>query len=364
MLDQFKRTISIHNANPLVVAEFWKDVLDNHMEQVLGCSIDTFVNNNTEAVEGARECVKYLVKLHKDCGIATTSAGSVSVLAGSLTIGGIALAPVTACGSLGCTLAGVALGVAGGLASTGTALTKRVRQKSKMKKINEMTQKAVTNIGILQELFTSCADAFAQAHEYLNTDKGRSHSQSVARVWTNINGLSHNILTRNVHVRELSQKTTNRPSALKDALQISTAGALPVTLGICKESSCLAKCCTYDTAVAIQRTVRIIEYIKSASYAQIGTRGAYALELSADGLAIGGRTLIRMGSKAAQVFTVAFGALEIGLGIMDVVTGANAIRNPTEALKGLHEFAFQLDDSTKELQELYDKLTGTQSTKF
>ena len=364
MLERFKRTISVHNANPLTVAEFWIDVLDNHIEEVLGCSMDTFVNNNTEAVEGLGECVKYLVKVYKDCGIATTSAGSVSVLAGGLTIGGLALAPFTAGGSLGCTLAGVSLGAVAGVTSAGTGLTKRGIEYTKLKKINQMTQKAVTNIHTLQELFTTCVDAFKEAHEYLNTDKGRNYSQSVARVCENINVVSHNALTRNIHSHAHSPQITKRSFRIKDALQISTAGALPVALRIWKESSSLAKSATYDTAIAVQRTARIIKFFNSGSFAQVGIGGGHAVGLSADGFAIGGRTLIRMGSEAAQVFTVAFGALEIGLGIMDIVTGANDIRNPTEALRGLHEFASQLEDSTKELHDLYEKLTDTPNTKL
>ena len=63
------------------------------------------------------------------------------------------------------------------------------------------------------------------------------------------------------------------------------------------------------------------------------------------------------GFTGAKVLSVGFGALGIGLGIRDIVSSVKTIQNRTETGKQMRNFANAMDKSTKELLDIYNKLT-------
>ena len=374
----------MHNAAPLAVAIFWKDVLDNHLEDIIGCNIASFVNDTTEAVEGVQECVRYLAKVCKDCGIAAITAGSASVVSGGLVVGGLILAPITGGVSIALTMSGLGLGAAAGVTSAGTAVAKYGLKKTQMTKIKDKTEKVINNMGTLQDLLVTCMDAFFKADEYINTDKGRQLADLVAEADQQQSDTSSNNTGKtSVHKIPILERCSGQPhggshqlqhrqpksfvnthkygsSDINAALRISKTAACVGAMGVTKSGGQAIKYATYDASQVIKRTARAIRFIKSVSRTQVAVRSTYALETSAEGLSIGSRTVIRAGSTGAKAFTGVLAGLNIGLGILDIVFGSRDIRNPTEALKGLHEFASRLEVSSKELKDIYENLNGTQ----
>ena len=319
------------------IAEYWKDVVDNHVEEVLGCSVEGFVKESAIAVDKVRECAANLAKVCKDCGIATTVGGSAGVVAGGMGITGLILAPFTAGLSLGLTLGAAGLGIAAGATSAGAGVANVSIKKAKLKELQADTNTVVNTLEIFEGLLKTCVDAFTNVEKFLETDEGKEYRMAIADACNSI--------------QKTSPIHTNAESKVKDALSI-TAGTGSLTKGL-----------AYGSARAIQRTVGVAKFIKSGAYAQAGMKTVYALETSADGLAIGGRSLIMAGSTGAKALTAGFGVLSIGMGVFDIVRGAIAIGKPNEAVEKLQDFASNLENSTKELQHIYDKLTGISENK-
>ena len=206
---------------------------------------------------------------------------------------------------------------------------------------------------------------FILAYEYLNTDEGRKLAESVAEACQDNTDASQNntgnTSTRNIHLSQPSATNHHCGSPeVKAAVGISKTKACLDGLRVTTSGAIVAKYTIFDGARVIKHTGRLIKFIKTAVNAEIGARSVFALETSADSLKIGGRTLIRAGSTGAKAFTGVCAGLNIGLGILDIVVGSMDIRNPTKKLKGIHEFASQLDGSAKELQDIHEALTATQ----
>ena len=172
-LENFKRKAPSDGKNPVETAAYWKDVLDNHIDEVLGSICTSFKSKSDEVVSTLHTCASRLDKLSQDCGIATTVGGSVGVVGGAMAIGGIAAAPFTTGLSLGLTLGGAGLGVAGGVTSTTASLVHHGLEKSDIKRAKEATTEVVTIAKVFGEFLTICVHAFTQARDYLKTEEGK-----------------------------------------------------------------------------------------------------------------------------------------------------------------------------------------------
>ena len=319
----------------MVIAEFWSDVLDNHVEEVLGRSVESFVSESEVAVEKARECAKYLAGVGKDCGIATTVGGGAGAVAGGLGIAGILLAPVTAGVSLGLTFGGIGLGIAAGVNNTGAGLAEARIKKTKREELQAATDDVVHTIGIFEDLLETCADAFVKAEQYIDTDEGRQYTKAVAEACN--------------HMQKTPKKPINKESKIVLAISLAS-GAYSVAKGV-----------TYNSARAIERTVRVAKLLKSGVSAHAGM--VYDLGESAKGIAVAGRSLVRAGSTGARAFSVGLGVVGMGISIYELYKGAQAIRKPDEVAAKLQDFASWLDNSTKQLHDLYNKLTENDENK-
>ena len=106
------------------------------------------------------------------------------------------------------------------------------------------------------------------------------------------------------------------------------------------------------------RTIGVIEFIVAGSYAKAGLQSFFTCQRAAGGIAIGGRTVIMVGSTGTKLLSAGFGGLGIGIGIWDIVSGAKAIQNGSETAKQMRKFADDMDKTTKELLDIYNKLTS------
>ena len=313
----------------MVIAGFWSDVLENHVEEVLGCSIDSFAGDSVVAAKKVRESAKYLAGVGKDCGIATTVGGGAGALAGGLGIAGIILAPVTAGVSLGLTFGGIGLGIAAGVNNTGAGLAEVFIKKTKKKELLAATDKIIYTIGIFEELLVTCAHAFVKAEKYIDTPEGREYTKLVTEAYN--------------RMKMSSKESTNKGS--QTALAISMASS---TYSVAKAQVC-------KSASHIQRTIKAAKLLKSGVSAHAGM--VYDLGESAKGIAVGGRSLVRAGSTGARAFSVGLGVVGMGISIYELYKGVQAIRKPDEVAAKLQDFANWLDASTKELCDFYGKLT-------
>ena len=320
-LGKFKREAPGDGENPVVIAAYWKNVLDNHIDAVLDRSVSSFKSKSNDAVSTVRTCASHLDEVAKDCGIATTVGGSAGVVGGALVIGGIIAAPFTGGLSLGLTLGGAGLGVAGGVTNITASLVNHGWEKSDTERAKDATTAVVNIIEVFEELLTICVHAFTQAREYLKTEEGRKFAALLEEAARN-----------NGYIDPKSSKA------------------------IALDAANLAKGLLNGGIVAY-RTIGVIEFIMTGTYAKAGVQSALAIQKAAGGVAIGGRTIIMVGSTGAKVLSAGFGVLGIGLGIWDIVSGAMAIHNGSETGQQMRKFADDMDTTTKELLDIYNNLS-------
>ena len=306
---------------------FWSDVLHHHVDEVLGCSIESFARESVVAVEKLRDGAKYLAGVGKDCGIATTVGGGAAAVAGGLGIAGIILAPVTAGVSLGLTFGGIGLGIAAGVNNTGTGLTEVFIKRTKKKKLIAATDKIIHSSQLFEELLATHTHALAKRDEYIGKAEGGEDAKPVIK--------DHN------HIQLTSKTSDNTES--KIGLTISLASS---AYSVSKGQMC-------KSVDGIKRTVTAAKILKSG--VRPHTRMVYDLGESAKGIAVGGRSLVRAGSTGAKAFSVGLGVVGMGINIYELYKGVQAIRKPDEAAAKLQDFANWLDEYTKRLCDAYNE---------
>ena len=320
-LSLFKEQVP-RDENPVVIAAYWKTVLDGYIEQVIDISVNSFKSKSKDAVKTVRECASHLDKVAKDVGISKTVGGSAAVLGSTMAIGGLIVAPFTAGLSLGLTLGGAGLGIAGGLTTVTGALINQGWEKSDTERARESTTSIIRIIQDFEEFLTICVDAFTRAQEYLETDEGKKFTALLDEAVRN----KGHITSKSQHLEKLT---------------VSASLAYTVMKG----------------GITTYKSVGVVQFIMSGTYARAGVQTALAMQEGAGGLFIAGRYIVMVGSTGAKVLSAGFGVLGVGLGIWDIVSGAKAITSGSDTAKEMKEFADNLDTTTKELLSIYSKLT-------
>jgi len=160
--------------NPLNKAQFWKYLVDNYLDAIIGYTIDGYGDKARKAFKIIDECSKKLDDVAKDTGIAGTVGGSASIAGGGMAIAGLLLAPFTAGASLGLTVAGAATGVAGGVTSLTGSLVNQGWEKSEGKKVSKTTGTLFRATFSLQGFLKEYISSLKEAAEFLKTPEGKA----------------------------------------------------------------------------------------------------------------------------------------------------------------------------------------------
>ena len=154
------------DANPLIHAAYWKEVLDKHIGRAIGQSVSSFQQNSKDAVKMARTCADHLDHVAEHCARAR--------VAGALMLaGGIASAFFTA----GATLPLVAAGAGATLALSAAVvqgLNDRGWMVSDTNRARDATSEIVDTIKHFEVVLTHSVYAFTGAKNYLQTVEGQN----------------------------------------------------------------------------------------------------------------------------------------------------------------------------------------------
>ena len=262
-LRRFKREAPGHNEKPVVIAAYWKNVLDNHIDEVLGMSVRSYKSKSNKAVRTIRKCASHLDEVVKECGVASVVGGSAGVIGDAMAIGGVLAAPFTDGISLGLTFGGASLGVTGGVTSLTASLMKHDWQESDTERAKEATTAVVKSTQTFGEFMTICIHHFTQAREYLETENGKKFADLF------------NEAARNKRYTDIAH----------DAVKLSKK--------------------IYDGIELEKRIIAVIRFIRSGTYARAGLQTALAIQESAPGVLIGGRYIIMVGSTAPRYYLLA-----------------------------------------------------------
>ena len=121
--------------NPLNKAQFWKKLVDNYLDVIIGYNIKDYETKVHRAFEIMDACADKLEQVSSDTGIAETVGASASTAGGGMALAGLLLAPFSGGLSLGLTVAGAATSVAGVVTSLTSSLVSQHWDKSEAKKV-------------------------------------------------------------------------------------------------------------------------------------------------------------------------------------------------------------------------------------
>ena len=298
----------LQNMNPLTKAVFLKSNL-MHIECVLGCTVDEYKNIAQRCVEVTSTCAEKLEKVTKDVGIAKTTGGAVSIIAGGASIIGLALVPFTAGASLALTVGGATFAVAGGMTSTLATITAFGFTKSEAKKIKHLVEKGIRVTYLLHSMLVGVVDNMEKANTFSKTNKGK----------------------RFIEFLKVSQMTLSLAS-----------NAIPI----------------YSTGIKVHVAATAVKQIRAVtSLGQVdGILKGAAEVAAADGFKVSGRVLIPAGSTAARAYSGSFAALGIIFGIIDIVDGAIKINSGSPLAKDWKKTAKEISELSNQLISSYDEL--------
>jgi len=274
-------------------------------QNIHGFSLSEYIGNRGTFTKICRDHADQIETSVFNTGIAKTTGGSVGIVSGAAAIGGVLLAPFTAGLSLGFTIGGIA----GGVASAVTTITSEVVKNRNLNYYKEEIEKALETFKEQEEktghLFQSIQDNLNELRVLM---KDPSVVQYISQIGMGATKIGYNIVYQGVAV----------------ARAVNAAK--------------LAK----NLATFIQ-----------ADFAAIA---GVAQGIAAPGLRVFGKTFVAAGGTAAKVFGGAMGVLGIGMGIWEVVEGAQDI-NGSEVAESYRKFADDYDEQTLEMKKAIDQLT-------
>ena len=305
--------------NPLNKAQFWKNLADNYLDVIIGYSIDDYEDKLGKAFEIIDECSRKLDVVTKDTGIARTVGGSASIIGGGLAVAGLALAPVTVGASLSLTFAGGAMGVAGGVTSTGSFLASVLCDKSEEKKIKKAT-----------------APLFHATFSL------------------------HGFLTEYINILKLADEFLKKPEGKAVAKDAYTA--VEVTMGVGKVASE-----AYKFGDVVYRGVKhakqarqinaVVNFLQADYYAVAEeARIGLATQAAAPGFKIAGKTLVTAGTTTAKALSGSLAGVGILFGIWDVAAGAKKIKNGSQLAQEFRKSSESLKEESAKLIAMYKEL--------
>ena len=305
--------------NPLNKAHFWKNLADNYLDVIIGYSIDDYEDNLRKAFKIIDVCSRKLDVVTKDTGIARTVGGSASIIGGGLAVAGLALAPVTVGASLGLTFAGGAMGVAGGLTSTGSFLANLHWDKSEAKKIKKATTPLFNATFSLHGFLTEYISILKDADGFLKEPEGEAVAKDAYTT---------------IEVTKGIGKVASEAYKIGDIVYTGVKHA--------------------KQARQINGVVNFLQadYYAVAEEARIGL----ATQAASPGLKIAGKTVVTAGTTTAKALSGSLAGVGIFFGIWDVAAGAMNIKNGSELAQEFRKSSESLKEESAKLIALYKEL--------
>lgn len=305
--------------NPLNKAQFWKNLAGNYLDVIIGYSIDDYEGKLRKAFKIIDECSRKLDVVTKDTGIARTVGGSASIIGGGLAVAGLALAPVTVGASLGLTFAGGAMGVAGGVTSTGSFLASLHWDKSEAKKIKKVTGPLIHATFSLHGFLTEYINILKKADEFLKKPEGAAVAKDAYTA---------------VQVAQGVVKVASEAGKIGGVLYVGVKHA--------------------KQAKQVKAIVNFLQadYYAVAEEARIGL----ATQAAAPGLKIAGKTIVAAGTTTAKALSGSLAGVGIFFGIWDVAAGAKKIKNGSQVAQEFRKSSESLKEESAKLIALYKEL--------
>ena len=306
--------------NPLVNATFWKDILDHHVEEVLGCSLQLFMVKSKVAVMRSRKCASHLDVVTKmSSNLGKFSSG---VLAGTLALAGLALMPVTYGASIALTAASMGFGLthAGSKTDITQLLLKCGWTKADTMRARNCSNAVIKITKTFEEFLTICIHAFTQAREYLATEEGKMITALMMKI-TSFKG--------DIHTKALEAIAVDDVNLVKDLL---------------------------GGDVRVNRTLAAVDFIMTGDFVDAGVQSAPANLTVTGATRVKDRFVNNIDHKG--VLPVSSDHLELGLEIWDVVSGVESVPKGYEGGKEIRKFAGGVKTSTDKLLDIYHQLTN------
>ena len=284
--------------NPLLIAMYWKDILDKHIDDVIGCSVKSFNKQSSAAVKIVRKCSSHSDDVSKKTAIAQVTGGAAGAVGGVLFVTGLALIPFTFGGSVALSVAGGALGVANAGAQVAANALKKSSHESDIKFVNDATTNVIDFIEVFDKFLETCSHAFDKVKQYMETEEGREFVSLIQRISSNSD-----------HVD---------PRSVEQFLNFN---------------------------VATKSMLQIVRFIREGNYAGFHTRS------------IGRKPRLTTSSTGSGDLSVALRSSLPTLGLLNIASGARTIQSGSEMSKKMEKFASDLETATKELLTIYTELT-------
>ena len=336
------------NNNPLEKAAFFSKIYSDYFWTASGFfSIDEFEQSALISLRTMKECAEQLDKVASDTGIATTVGGAAGITGGILGLAGLIAAPFTFGLSLGLTIGGAAVGVAGGAATLTGSLVNQSWEHSENKEFQEEVASLRMGVLRLQGFMHLYNNMMVELKEFLETEQGQLQALDLLQ-------LSEN-------ATEAAWNTYKLKYALVDAKHVfdQTRGAVK---GI-KDLAIGAKA-TRDAIKDAKFAKDMLTFLDFVpEYVANGLAlGAAAPEISLPAVKIFGKTLYQgkilatAGSKLAAGVSAVFSVVGVAFGIWDVVEGAKQIANGSELAEEFRNATTELDGIVNDLVKMDEEI--------
>lgn len=275
-----------------------------------GFSMTEYVSLRHSCANEIRRVADSIKKVVKDTGITRTTGGSLAVVSGAATLGGLILAPFTAGASLVLTVGGIA----GGVTSATLTLAAGIIKEKNVKEKAEKVKKLLDSLNEKDEVVCKIIEELKKKVKKLQTLYGKTSVISFLG------------------------------DSAKIAMWMKNIGYNIVYKGY--------------TLFSSVKSIAIAHKVTNFIQADLNAMRGIATGISSPGFKLFGKTLLLAGSTSAKVVSGVFSVVGIGFGIWDIVSGAIDI-NGSEHAKAYRKAADELDQQTNEYEDLLNRIKLT-----
>ena len=310
-LTQFLSSAPSGSANPLVVAMYWRDVLEDQVQEVLGISMEDFRDLSLRTLAMVRTHATHLENVANESwktkltGAGSAAAGSVMTFAVTVT------APCTAGLSF---MAGPVLMAAGAWMFSSSILVEHGYQKADTKRAQQDSIEVVNKVQTLDMMLTICVYHFTRARNYLRTVQGQEFAR-LLEIYLRDNGRI-DLDSAEVRDREVADELLN----------------------------------LLNGGLVAYRLRAVVEYLWTGPFSQANVQCRVVNQATRGAQQVEDRFVIMAGPSGSNILSVTHRELSSGLGEWD----SSAAR--VDAVQ-MQRFATDLETLSMELDNIYEQLT-------